>query len=130
MIAGVSHAEFVLELVCNYTDRGQYSGLLVAAVLDQGHIGPRTKGKPPPGTIWDGLTELNNPLPRWWLHLFNITIVFSHGLPGPVIRGWEMFQGVLGWTQLTQYDAELVAAEATEQESVFGRFQRDGSRGI
>ena len=30
------------------------------------------------GHIWDGdLTELNNPLPRWWLGLFYITIAFG-----------------------------------------------------
>ena len=30
------------------------------------------------GHVWDhDVRELNNPLPRWWLHLFNITIVFS-----------------------------------------------------
>ena len=32
------------------------------------------------GHVWDGdLRELNNPLPRWWMVLFVITIVFSFG---------------------------------------------------
>jgi cytochrome c oxidase cbb3-type subunit III len=30
------------------------------------------------GHVWDGdLREMNNPLPRWWVWLFVITIVFS-----------------------------------------------------
>ena len=32
----------------------------------------------PTGHVWDeNLEELNNPLPRWWLWMFYITIVFS-----------------------------------------------------
>ena len=30
------------------------------------------------GHVWDGdLREMNNPLPRWWLWLFIITMVFA-----------------------------------------------------
>ncbi|HCE11129.1 MAG TPA: cytochrome C oxidase Cbb3, partial [Oxalobacteraceae bacterium] len=32
------------------------------------------------GHVWDGdLTELNTPMPRWWMWLFYITIVFALG---------------------------------------------------
>ena len=31
------------------------------------------------GHEWDGVRELNNPLPRWWLWLFYITIIWSVG---------------------------------------------------
>ena len=32
------------------------------------------------GHVWDGdLKELNNPLPRWWLGMFYITLVYSIG---------------------------------------------------
>ena len=32
------------------------------------------------GHVWDGnLTEYNKPLPRWWINLFYITIVFGIG---------------------------------------------------
>jgi cytochrome c oxidase cbb3-type subunit 3 len=27
--------------------------------------------------VFDGIVEENNPLPRWWVHLFNATIVFA-----------------------------------------------------
>ncbi len=83
-------------------------------------ISNQDDGKTTTGHEWDGLTELNNPLPRWWLHLFNITIVL--GIVYLVLYpGLGNMAGVLGWTQLKQYDAELVTAEATEQ-AVFGRF--------
>jgi cytochrome c oxidase cbb3-type subunit 3 len=29
------------------------------------------------GHEWDGLKELNNPLPKWWLYLFYVTIVWA-----------------------------------------------------
>ena len=37
------------------------------------------------GHVWDeDLRELNNPLPRWWLWLFIITVVFGVRVPGAV----------------------------------------------
>ena len=29
------------------------------------------------GHEWDGLKELNNPLPKWWLYLFYVTIIWA-----------------------------------------------------
>jgi cytochrome c oxidase cbb3-type subunit 3 len=83
-------------------------------------VSGREDGKITTGHEWDGLTELNNPLPRWWLHLFNITIVMAI-VYLILYPGLGNVTGVLGWTQLTQYNDELVAAEVTEQ-AVFGRF--------
>ena len=31
------------------------------------------------GHVWDGIRELNTPLPRWWLWLFYATIIWSIG---------------------------------------------------
>lgn len=64
------------------------------------------------GHVWDeDLYELNNPLPAWWKNLFYATIVF--GLIYLVLYpGLGNFAGLLGWTQLTQYEAEQQAAEA------------------
>ena len=52
------------------------------------------------GHEWDGVRELNTPLPRWWLWLFYITIVWSVGYwivypAWPLITGST--EGVLGW---------------------------------
>lgn len=75
------------------------------------------------GHVWDhNVRELNNPLPRWWLHLFNITIVFS--LVYLVLYpGLGNFAGVLGWTQEQRYENEMAAAREAEAE-VFARYEQ------
>jgi cytochrome c oxidase cbb3-type subunit 3 len=74
------------------------------------------------GHVWDeDLKELNTPLPRWWLHLFNITIIFALVYLA-LFPGLGNFAGVLGWTQEKQYQEEMAAATAA-QESVFARFR-------
>ncbi len=63
------------------------------------------------GHVWDGdLAELNNPLPRWWLSLFCISIVFGLGYLAlfPGLGDWE---GLLHWTSAGQYQSEQGAAE-------------------
>jgi cytochrome c oxidase cbb3-type subunit 3 len=68
------------------------------------------------GHVWDGdLREYNNPLPKWWLWLFYITVVF--GLLYLVLfPGLGNFAGVKGWTQAGQYEAERAAVEARAQQ--------------
>ena len=39
----------------------------------------KVSGVPTTGHEWDGIKELNNPLPRWWLWVFYATIVFAVG---------------------------------------------------
>ncbi len=58
------------------------------------------------GHTWDeDLNEGNNPLPRWWMWLFYITIVFS--LVYLVLYpGLGNYAGVLGWSSRSQYDDE------------------------
>ena len=74
------------------------------------------------GHVWDdNIHELNTPLPRWWLHLFNITIVFSL-IYLVLYPGLGNFAGTLNWTQLGQYEESVEAAQVT-QESVFQRFR-------
>ncbi len=52
------------------------------------------------GHEWDGIRELNTPLPRWWLWLFYLTIVWSIGY-WVVYPAWPLLtsstQGVFGW---------------------------------
>ena len=36
-------------------------------------------GRPTTGHEWDGIKELNTPLPRWWLITFYLTIVWAVG---------------------------------------------------
>ncbi|HJY76425.1 MAG TPA: cytochrome-c oxidase, cbb3-type subunit III [Burkholderiales bacterium] len=66
---------------------------------------------PTTGHTWDeDLAEYNNPLPRWWSWLFYITIVFSiaYLVLYPGLGSWR---GVLGWSQVTQLEQELAAAD-------------------
>ena len=61
--------------------------------------------------VWDGdLRERNNPMPRWWLILFFLSIGFA-GLYLTLYPGLGRFAGVLGWTKENQYDQELALAE-------------------
>ena len=62
------------------------------------------------GHVWDGLEELNNPLPRWWLWLFYGTLIFAFSYLA-LYPGLGNFKGVLGWTQENQWEAEMKAAE-------------------
>ncbi|MBE0615248.1 MAG: cytochrome-c oxidase, cbb3-type subunit III [Burkholderiales bacterium] len=62
------------------------------------------------GHAWDeDLVELNNPLPRWWIWLFYITIVFS--LVYLVLYpGLGTFGGTYQWTSKKQYEDEVAQA--------------------
>lgn len=63
------------------------------------------------GHTWDGnLSEYNNPLPRWWLWLFHITLVFAL-IYLVLYPGLGTFRGILNWSQNKQYDQEMEAAQ-------------------
>ncbi|HEY8355514.1 MAG TPA: cytochrome-c oxidase, cbb3-type subunit III [Methylophilaceae bacterium] len=63
------------------------------------------------GHVWDGdLREMNNPLPRWWVGLFVLTIVFSIAYL-IIYPGMGSYRGALGWSQVGQFDAEMARAE-------------------
>jgi len=67
------------------------------------------------GHIWDGdLAEYNNPLPRWWMWLFYLTLAF--GLIYLVLYpGLGKYQGLFGWSSVGQYKKERAEAEAKYQ---------------
>ncbi len=63
------------------------------------------------GHVWDGdLKELNNPLPRWWLGLFYITLFFSIAYLA-LYPGLGTFKGLLGWTSTGAYEEEMQTAD-------------------
>ena len=65
------------------------------------------------GHVWDeDLREYNKPLPSWWLNLFYITLVFSV-IYLTLYPGLGAFGGILGWSQIKQYEEEIQAAEDT-----------------
>jgi cytochrome c oxidase cbb3-type subunit 3 len=62
------------------------------------------------GHEWDGIEELNTPLPRWWLWAFYASIAWA-AVYVVLYPAWPMVHsataGVLGWTSTGQLDAEL-----------------------
>ncbi len=59
------------------------------------------------GHVWDDdLRELNNPLPRWWMGLFVLTVVFSLAYL-VFYPGLGSYAGTLGWSQRQAYDSEV-----------------------
>ncbi len=73
-------------------------------------IDPKQKGEST-GHDFDGIEELNNPLPAWWTWLFIGTIVFSIGY-FVLYPGFGSFAGILGWTSASETEGDLAAAEA------------------
>jgi cytochrome c oxidase cbb3-type subunit 3 len=67
------------------------------------------------GHEWDGIEELNTPLPRWWLWTFIATIIWALGYT-ILYPAWPMIssatRGTLGWTSRGELSAALKAAEA------------------
>ena len=71
---------------------------------------PSDKDPGTTGHTWDeNLEELNNPLPRWWIYLFYITIVFAV-VYLVLYPGFGANRGSFGWTQVGQYEREVEKA--------------------
>jgi cytochrome c oxidase cbb3-type subunit 3 len=63
------------------------------------------------GHVWDvDLKEMNNPLPRWWMWLFVITVAFS-AIYLVLYPGLGKFPGTLGWSSAGQYKTEQQRAQ-------------------
>lgn len=67
------------------------------------------------GHEWDGIRELNNPMPRWWVWTFYATIIWAIGytiaFPAwPLINGAT--QGLLGWSSRASVATEMAEAKA------------------
>jgi cytochrome c oxidase cbb3-type subunit 3 len=82
-----------------------------AALLWVQNKAPVTVGKTM-GHVWDEtLEEYNNPMPKWWMWMFYITVVFS--LVYLVLYpGLGRFQGVFGWSSAGQHKAEVEKVDA------------------
>ena len=74
-----------------------------------------TKVSPAPdnttGHVWDGdLREMNNPLPRWWVYLFIITVLFAF-VYAALYPTLGAYKGGLGWSSAGQHTAEVDKVE-------------------
>jgi cytochrome c oxidase cbb3-type subunit 3 len=64
------------------------------------------------GHVWDeDLRELNNPLPRWWMWLFVLTLVFAAAYLA-FYPGLGSMPGTFRWTSVAQYEDEQAQARA------------------
>ncbi|MFN7056690.1 cytochrome-c oxidase, cbb3-type subunit III [Hyphomonas sp.] len=71
------------------------------------------------GHVWDGIRELNNPLPRWWLYIFYATVVwgviymiFMPAIPALPGMGMNNTPGLRGHS-----DRALVAEEVSRLQA-------------
>ena len=67
------------------------------------------------GHVWDGIRELNNPCPRWWLNSLWLSgllvVVYFILYPSlPLINGST--KGLLGWTQINEFKEDMAKVEA------------------
>ncbi len=93
---------------------GTVGGIVAMFLLNRWMSEPKRRAEEkakPTGHVWDeDLQELNNPLPRWWLNLFYLTLVF--GVVYLVLYpGLGTFAGVLGWSSKGQYEREVETVE-------------------
>ena len=71
------------------------------------------------GHEWDGIAELNTPLPRWWLWMFYATIAWSV-VYWVLMPAWPLVssytRGALGYSQRESVLQEIEAAKAARAE--------------
>lgn len=82
----------------------------------------------PTGHTFDGISELNNPLPKWWSYLFIFMVVFSLFYLA-LYPGLGNFKGLLGWTSSNQYvyskDEFNEAAEEAREKGLLVQYDRE-----
>jgi cytochrome c oxidase cbb3-type subunit 3 len=80
---------------------------------------PRQEGDPDTtGHVWDGIEEFDNPMPRWWLWLFYLTIIWgvAYTIAYPA---WPLVSsatsGLLGYSTRGEVVEEIAAVEARNE---------------
>ncbi|MBB3222309.1 cytochrome-c oxidase, cbb3-type subunit III [Pseudoduganella umbonata] len=81
------------------------------------------------GHVWDDdLTELNTPMPRWWMWLFYLTIVFGAAYLF-LYPGLGTYAGKLGWQSAGQYREELAKADDA-YGPLFDKYRRQDLKAV
>jgi len=76
-------------------------------------------GTPTTGHEWDGIKELNTPLPRWWLWTFYATIIWAiaYSIAYPA---WPLINsataGLLGYSSRAEVASDIAEAKAAQGE--------------
>ena len=78
-------------------------------------------GTPTTGHVWDGIRELNTPLPKWWLYTFYGCILFAIGYT-ILYPAWPLpggaTPGILGWSSRGQLAQQMEVAAAAQKDTV------------
>jgi cytochrome c oxidase cbb3-type subunit 3 len=87
--------------------------LACAVLLWQQSVQKTSEGAETSGHVWDeDIKEYNHPLPRWWMWMFYLTILW--GIVYLVLYpGLGSYPGTLGWTQIKQLEEEEQHAQKT-----------------
>ena len=89
---------------------------------DDPHVDAAT-GYSTTGHEWDGIRELNTPLPRWWLGVFYATIVWSIGY-WVVYPAWPLLtdatKGVIGYASRAEISADMAKLKAQRAAQAAG----------
>lgn len=108
-------SDFVSNFWAMYVAVGVLVSILACAVLlwISGNTKVNAAADNTTGHVWDGdLREMNNPLPKWWVYLFIITVVFGL-VYGAMYPMFGSFKGQLGWSSAGQHAAEVKKMEDT-----------------
>lgn len=74
---------------------------------------------PTTGHSWDGIEEYDNPMPRWWVWIFILTVIWSVGY-WIAMPAWPGIQqatsGVLGYSSRANVAAEIAEFEARNEQ--------------
>lgn len=85
-------------------------------------------GQSTTGHEWDGIKELNTPLPKWWVYVFYVTIVWAIGYwvvypAWPTATGFT--QGAFGYSSRGALEAEMETARAAHADKIAGLAELD-----
>ena len=99
------------------------TGLFLAAIIGLIYFTRRMPNTSEPGETtghsFDDIEEYNNPMPKWWLNMFYLTIFFAIGYMIYYPMGnWD---GIGKWTSMNQLEAETAAHDA-KYGDIFRRF--------
>lgn len=85
-------------------------------MADKKHI-DEISGVETTGHEWDGIRELNNPMPRWWVYTFYATIVWAIGYT-VMYPAWPLLtdntKGLLGYSSRAEVAQELDIAKSAQ----------------
>lgn len=99
------------------------TGITIIGLVGLIHFTRRMPGAADPeettGHSFDGIEEYNKPMPKWWLNMFWLSIVFAIGYIA--YYGLANFPGISGWSSAQQLADETAAHDAKYGE-IFERF--------